>query len=310
MAKLLDGRGYAQLLRDLLKKELAATQLHPHLAVVLVGDDKPSHTYVGLKKKASLEVGFTFNDYLLSAAAGAGDITQVIHFLNEEKDDTHGSSMDGIIVQLPLPVAIADQTEAITAAIDPAKDADGFHPDNVRRLLAGDTGVLPPSLSTGILRLIELTGEQLDGKHAVIVAKWPVFAEVLAKLLSDQGVDVEWIRPGALNLMERTKTAHILVTAAGRAGLITGDHIKPGAIVVDVSSNVANGQVVGDVEVETVFPIASWLSPVPGGVGPMTVAMLLWRTYQLACQARQLPIPEIPRISLADLLARQPKAII
>jgi methylenetetrahydrofolate dehydrogenase (NADP+)/methenyltetrahydrofolate cyclohydrolase len=152
-----------------------------------------------------------------------------------------------------------------------------------------------------MLRLIQLPGEPLAGRHAVIVAKWPPFAESLAKALQNLNVEVEWIKPNTLNLAERTRTGHILLTAAGKANLITGDMVKPGAIVIDMGTNHVAGKLVGDVDYNSVATVAGWLTPVPGGVGPMTVAMLLWRAYQLACQRHDLPVPEIPQITLADL---------
>lgn len=300
MAKILDGRAYAQILRAKLKQELQRVKMQPQLAVVLVGDDKPSHTYVRLKEKASQELGIQFHKYLLPATVGTGDIVQVINFLNEDKQ------IDAIIVQLPLPAGL--NSDLILRNIDPVKDTDGFHVDNIRRFLAGEKNVLPPGLTEAIMRLLLLTGEPLLNKRAVIVAKSPVLVEPMAKILSDQEVTVEWVKPTDLNLAERTRQAHIVVTAVGKAWLLTDEHLKPGATVIDLGANyMAEGVVVGDVDYNTVFPVVDWITPVPGGVGPMTVAMLMWRTYQLACCRAGVPVMPVPMVTGAEMQALQSK---
>jgi methylenetetrahydrofolate dehydrogenase (NADP+)/methenyltetrahydrofolate cyclohydrolase len=300
MVKIIDGKGYAQLLQRKLAEEVRSPHaVVPSLAVVLVGEDRASQLYVGLKKKASEKAGMHFHSYLVSEHEPAGSVMQYIHFLVEDED------VDAIVLQLPLPGALADETEAITRQIHPEKDVDGFHPDNVRRYLAGEPGVLPPGLVEGMVRLVQLTGEQLRGKHAVLVAKWPPFVEALSKAFQDMGVDTEWVKPDALDLSARVRTGDIVLTAAGRAGLITGDMVKPGAIIIDMGTNHVAEQLVGDVDAASVADVAGWITPVPGGVGPETVAMLLWRAYQLACRRRGLPVPEIPRPTLAEVAAFQ-----
>lgn len=303
MVKLIDGRSYAQLLQRKLADELRAVHLQPapSLAVVLVGDDKPSQVYVELKQKASEKVGILFHRYNVSATEPAGSIVQYINFLVEDED------VDGIVLQLPLPAALRESAEFISQQIRPDKDVDGFHPDNVRRFLAGEVDIMAPGLVEGMVRLMQLPGEPLAGKHAVLVAKWPPFVEALAKALQDQGVDVEWVRPDALNLAERVRIGDIVLAAVGKAGLVHGDMVKPGAIVIDMGTNHVGGILVGDVDAVSVAEVADWLTPVPGGVGPVTVAMLLWRTYQLACSRRGLPIPQIPRPTLAEVAAFKAK---
>jgi methylenetetrahydrofolate dehydrogenase (NADP+)/methenyltetrahydrofolate cyclohydrolase len=303
MVKLIDGRSYAQLLQRKLADELRAVHLQPapSLAVVLVGDDKPSQVYVELKQKASEKAGISFHRYNVSATEPAGSIVQYINFLVEDED------VDGIVLQLPLPTALRESAEFISQQIRPDKDVDGFHPDNVRRFLGGEADVMAPGLVEGMVRLMQLPGESLAGKHAVLVAKWPPFVESLAKTLQDQGVDVEWVRPEALNLAERVRTGDIVLTAAGKAGLIHGEMVKPEAIVIDMGTNHVGGILVGDVDAVSVAEVAGWLTPVPGGVGPVTVAMLLWRTYQLACRRRGLPMPEIPRPTMAEVMAFKAK---
>lgn len=294
MSKILDGRAYAQVLRAKLKQELQRVNMQPQLAVVLVGDDKPSHTYVRLKEKVSQELGIQFHKYLLPTSVGSGDIVQVINFLNEDQD------IDGIIVQLPLPKGL--DSDLILRNIDPAKDADGFHTDNVRRFLAGDKDVLPPGLVEAIMRLILLSGESLTNKRAVVVAKSPIIVEPLAKILNDHEVGVEWVKPTDLDLVERTKAAHLVITAVGKAWLLNDEHLKPGAIVIDLGANyIAEGVVVGDVDYNAVFSIVDWITPVPGGVGPMTVAMLMWRTYQLACRRAGVPVMPVPLVTPAEI---------
>lgn len=301
MVKTIDGRGYAQLLQAKLAEELRKVELNPApgLAVLLVGDDRPSQVYVGLKQRASEKAGIHFHRYNVAAHEPAGSIIQYVSFLVEDE------AIDAIVLQLPLPQELREQTDLITRQINPDKDVDGFHPDNVRRYLAGEAGALAPGLVEGLVRLAQLPGEPLAGKHAVVVAKWPPFVETLAKMLQDLGVDVEWVKPSALDLVERVRTGDVIFAAAGHANLINGDMVKPGAIVVDMGTNHVDGQLVGDVDVEGAAPLASWMTPVPGGVGPVTVAMLLWRTYQLACRRRGLPVPEIPRPTAAEVAAFQ-----
>lgn len=300
MVKAIDGKGYAQLLQAKLAAELKQVKLDPApgLAVVLVGEDRPSQVYVGLKQKASEKVGIHFHRYNVGGHELAGSIIQYIHFLVEDE------TVDGIVLQLPLPAELRAATDEIVRQVDPAKDVDGFHPDNVRRYLAGEAGAMEPGLVEGLVRLAELPGEPLAGRHAVVVAKWAPFVETLARALQLRGVDVEWVKPDALDLAERVRTGDVVVAAAGRANLITGEMVKRGAVVVDMGTNHLDGQLVGDVEAESVAPLASWMTPVPGGVGPVTVAMLLWRTYQLACRRRGLPVPEIPRPTAEEVAAQ------
>lgn len=274
MAKIIDGRALAEDIQAELTKEIISKKLNPNLAVILVGDDPASRLYVALKKKACHKVGIGFHEYLLATDVSEKYLLETIDFLN------HDSEVDAILVQLPLPAGL--DTDKIISAIDPAKDVDGFHPQNIDEFLK-QTGDFVPGLPMGIIRLIESTGENLSGKKAVIVAKSQILYRPLAKLLNDQGVETKIVSPAEKNLKDKTVLADILITAIGKAFAITADMVKEGVIVIDVGTNkIDDKYTVGDVDYSEVFEKASYITPVPGGVGPMTVAMLLYNTVKLA----------------------------
>ncbi len=268
----IDGAALAEEIRLGVRKEIVSKKLHPQLAVILVGEDAPSHLYVKLKEKASHEVGIVVHKYLVDGHTGTKALLEVIDFLNKDKET------DAILVQLPLPPHLNE--DEIIAAIDPAKDADGFHPANVKKLLSGKPYTVP-GLAAGILKLIEDTKENLAGKSALILANSEVFATPLSKVLEGVGIKAKFLKPDAAGLAEHTRKADILVVAIGRANFIKGDMIKPGAIIIDVGTNKVHGATVGDVDAESVNEIAGFITPVPGGVGPMTVAMLLKTVVEL-----------------------------
>lgn len=274
MATLINGKAMALQIQENLKQEIKTKKLNPSLAVVLVGEDPASKLYVNLKKKACAEVGISFHDYLLAVDTKTEKVLEVINFLNKDKD------VNAILVQLPLPEHL--DKEKIIAAVDPAKDVDGFHPTNLKKLL-NDQADFIPGLSLGIMKLITSTAENLEGKQALIISKSEIFYKPLAKILNDQKVCTAIVGPKDKNLKNKCLAADILVVAGGQPAFITGDMVKDDSIIIDVGTNkLANGKLVGDVDYESVAPKVKFITPVPGGVGPMTVAMLLYNTVQLS----------------------------
>lgn len=260
---LLDGKELAAKIRNELKEEVKRLGIQPGLAVLLVGDDPASHTYVRLKEKAAEEIGIHFEKILLPKNIDEELVLVKIDQLNRRSD------IHGILVQLPLPEQLHE--DHVTSAIFPEKDADGFHPQNIAALLDGKPHIVP-GLAQGILHLLDATKEPLAGKHAVILANSDVFAMPLKKLLTDRGVIVETII-GQLSHVN-CHMSDIIISALGKPHTITKEMLKDGAIVIDVGTTKVNGKILGDVH-PNVAEKAKWLTPVPGGVGPMTVAMLL-----------------------------------
>lgn len=274
MGKIIDGKLLADQIKTELSQEIATKKLNPNLAVILVGADPASQTYVGLKKKACEQIGIGFHEYLIAASCQDKDVLDTIQFLNDDPE------IDAILVQLPLPKHL--DTDKIISNIKPSKDVDGFHPSNIKKLLNNETDFIP-GLPLGIIKLLEATKEDLSGKRAVIITKSQVFYQPLAKLLQDKKINTQIINPQEDNIKTKTLQADILIVAVGQAFFIKTDMVKPEAIVIDVGTNkIDDKYLVGDVDYSGVFPMVSHITPVPGGVGPMTVAMLLYNTVQLA----------------------------
>lgn len=274
MAQMIDGKALAESIQQQLKEEIITKNLSPNLAVVLVGDDSASQIYVNLKKKACHQVGIEFHEYLLDADCIEERVLEVINFLNKD------NNTDAILIQLPLPKKF--DTDKIIQTMSPAKDVDGFHPQNIEKFLTNQSGFIP-GLSLGIFKLIASTEENLQNKQAVIIAKSDIFYRPLAKLLNDQGASTTIAHPDDKDIKTKTLQADVLVAAAGQPFFVTGDMVKEDAIIIDVGTNkIDNNYVVGDVDYSAVFQKASHITPVPGGVGPMTVAMLLHNTVKLA----------------------------
>jgi methylenetetrahydrofolate dehydrogenase (NADP+)/methenyltetrahydrofolate cyclohydrolase len=280
-ARLLDGKKVAQGIReDVAKKteELKSVGLTPGLTVVLVGDDPASKVYVGQKEKACKEVGFKSDLLELSGATTQEELLEVIGRLNGDP------SVHGILVQLPLPSRI--DPDAVLEAIDPAKDVDGFHPVNVGHLVAG-IPCMVPCTPLGVVRMLESYGIDLAGKHAVIVGRSAIVGKPMAHLLLAKDCTVTICHSRTPDLASFTRQADLLVAAVGRPRLITADMVKPGAVVVDVGINRLETGLVGDVDFEAVREVAGWVTPVPGGVGPLTIAMLLENTLTAAIRSRR-----------------------
>ncbi len=279
-AKVVDGREIATAIRRDMRREvevLTGTQGRPPgLAVILVGDDLASTTYVRNKGKACEEVGIKSVQIHLPATTSREELLDILHGLN--KDET----VDGILVQLPLPPHIEERS--ILEAVDPAKDVDGFHPSNLGGLLTGHP-LFVASTPLGIMEVLDRFQVAIEGKDAVVVGWSTIVGKPIAFLLLERRASVTVCQQWTRDLDQHTRQAEILVVAAGKPGLVRGDMVKEGAVVIDVGINRVAGKLVGDVDFPSVYPKASLITPVPGGVGPLTVAMLLKNTL-LSYKAR------------------------
>ena len=278
MAKLISGKAVSAALRTQIREETAALRenhgIHPGLAVVLVGNDPASQIYVRNKQKACEEVGFRAFEYRLNENSTQEQLLDLIRVLN--KDD----KVHGILVQLPLPKHIDEQTVILTIA--PEKDVDAFHPMNVGRIMIGNYEFLPCA-PAGVMELIDSTGVDLNGANCVVVGRSNIVGKPMAMLLLHRNATVTICHSRTRNLAEVCAGADILVSAVGKPHFIRADMIKDGAVVIDVGMNHdENGKLCGDVEFAEVEPKASYITPVPGGVGPMTITMLLKNTLHAA----------------------------
>lgn len=267
MAQILDGRASAQRIRKKIKTRVSALPIRPGLAVILVGADPASHTYVSIKQEACEEVGIRFEKYLYFATEPEQTIIDKIHELNTRAD------VNGILVQLPLPTQDADR---VISAIDPNKDVDGFHPENLRRLKQGEPAIAS-AVALGVMKLVEMAerAEKAEKAERAVIVSSPLFAEPLIYLLKERGIQATVVDSKDPELAQKMERADVLIVAVGQPGLINGSMIKPGAIVIDVGTTKIDAKIFGDVDQASVKPVAGALTPVPGGVGPMTVAMLL-----------------------------------
>lgn len=275
MAILIDGRSLAAIVRARLPSRIAKLDRKPGLAVMLIGHDAASELYVRLKRRTAEAIGILFRLQRYDDEVALSTVLAQIDAWNTDPQ------IDALLVQLPLPRHLREQE--IIGRIGPEKDVDGFNAVNTDRYLNGEK-TNPPVLIEGIMRLIESTGHDLKGLEATVVARRGVFSSCLVHALAMLGVSSRTI-PTDGGHRNATITSDIIVVAAGKAGLIVGEDIKPNAIVIDVGINtLQDGSVVGDVDAKSVLPIAGWLTPVPGGVGPMTIAMLLENVVRLAEQ--------------------------
>ncbi|MCK9275588.1 MAG: bifunctional methylenetetrahydrofolate dehydrogenase/methenyltetrahydrofolate cyclohydrolase FolD [Syntrophales bacterium] len=281
MAVLIDGKEVSRKVRNEVKDRALLLKrqrdIIPGLAVVLVGEDPASQIYVRGKKRACDEVGFLSREFLLPSATSEEDLLSLIKDLNEDR------SIHGILVQLPLPEHL--NGESILEAIDPRKDVDGFHPYNVGKLFSG-TSYHRSCTPLGIIELLDRYRISIEGKEAVIVGRSNIVGKPLALMLLERHATVTICHTRTRNLAETTRRADILVAAAGRREMIRGDMIKEGAAVIDVGINRSEtGKLFGDVLFTEAEPKASFITPVPGGVGPMTIAMLLFNTLNAASRS-------------------------
>jgi methylenetetrahydrofolate dehydrogenase (NADP+)/methenyltetrahydrofolate cyclohydrolase len=281
MAVIIDGNKIAQEIRQAVSKEALAlkekTGVVPGLAVILVGEDPASKVYVARKAKACAEAGFLSREFKLPAETSETKLLSIIKELNADK------LIHGILVQLPLPKHI--HPDKIIAAIDPHKDVDGFHPYNMGELVAGNPLYIPCT-PRGIMELISHTGIELAGKEAVVVGRSNNVGKPIALLLLAQNATVTICHSRTKNLSTVTGRADVLIAAVGKIQMIKEDMVKKGAVVIDVGVNrLENGRLTGDVAFEEVSSKASFITPVPGGVGPMTIAMLMKNTLEAARNA-------------------------
>jgi methylenetetrahydrofolate dehydrogenase (NADP+)/methenyltetrahydrofolate cyclohydrolase len=267
----MDGKGLAERIRAKVAEEVKELG-HVGLTTILVGDDPASDIYIRRKQDAAKEVGIAARDYRLSEATSEEELLDLIRRLNADE------SVDGILVQSPLPPHVDEQR--VMRAIDPVKDVDGFHPVNAGQLSLGRP-TLVPATPRGIIALLEEYGVELQGARAVVIGRSDIVGKPVAQLLLLANATVTICHSRTVDLPRETLAADVLVVAAGRAGLVTGEMIKPGAAVVDVGQNPTDGRVLGDVEA-VAAERARLLTPVPGGVGPMTIAMLLQNTVRAA----------------------------
>jgi len=277
MAQIIDGKIVSKLVKDNIKSIIESKKINPSLAVILVGNDPASLTYVRNKTKECLEVGISPKDYHLHEDTPEEKLLELIGNLNKDDD------IDGILVQLPLPKHI--NTNKILNAIFPYKDVDGFHPENVGKLMIG-TPFIEPCTPKGVIRLLEHYGISVEGKRAVVLGRSNIVGKPMAIMLLHRNATVTICHSKTKDLSEITKQADILVSAIGIPNFVKADMIKKDAVVIDVGINKVeeNGKskLVGDVDFENVKEVASYITPVPGGVGPMTRAMLLENTVNLA----------------------------
>ena len=291
-ARIIDGKGFADRLRAHIAEQTAAVKrehgITPGLAAVLVGDDPASAVYVRNKEKAVAEAGMASFPHRLPASAGEAELLDLVRRLNADRN------VHGILVQLPLPKQI--EADRIIDAVDPDKDVDGFHPVNVGRLVSGRAGLVPCT-PLGCMMLLEDTLGDLARKHAVVVGRSNIVGKPMASLLLAANCTVTIAHSRTLDLIEVCRRADILVAAVGRAEMVRGEWIKPGATVIDVGINRVPGaepgktRLVGDVAFAEAKQVAGAITPVPGGVGPMTIACLLRNTLTAACRQNGVAAP-------------------
>lgn len=290
---LMDGKAVAAKVRERVAegvKTLVANGVTPGLSVVLVGDDPASAVYVRNKGAACEEVGMRGETIRLPATTTQRELEAVVDRLNADRN------VHGILVQMPLPKQL--DAEGILNRIDPSKDVDGFHPVNVGRMLVGDAKAFVPCTPAGVMVLLREYGVRTAGAHAVVIGRSNIVGKPMMALLVQPGTDatVTVCHSRTKDMAAHTRAADIVIAAVGKPRMITGDMLKPGAVVIDVGinriddpSHPRGSRIVGDVDFESASRVASLITPVPGGVGPMTIAMLLENTLQAASRAAETP---------------------
>ncbi len=277
MAVIINGKEVAERLRGQIKsdcEQLVKKGVKPGLAVIIVGEDPASKVYVRNKKLACEQVGFNSFEYALPESTTMETLLSLIRELNDRED------VDGILVQAPIPSHL--DYKAVTETISPHKDVDAFHPYNVGKIMTGDPGFLPCT-PAGVMELIKETGISPEGKECIVVGRSNIVGKPMAMLLLRENGTVTICHSRTPDLAAVTRRADILVVAVGKSKVVTGDMIKPGAVVIDVGMNRSpEGKLEGDVDFETAEKVAGYITPVPGGVGPMTITLLLRNTLYSA----------------------------
>lgn len=270
VAKILDGKALAKSYREKIKLQIQEKKFSPGLAVILVGDDPASHTYVTHKHKACAEVGIYSHLHILPTNTSQQDLLNLIHALNQDV------AVHGILLQLPLPAHI--NSKEMLLAIHPDKDVDGFHPYNLG-CLAQNHPTLRPCTSYGVMELLKAYDIPVHGKEVVMIGSSNIVGRPMALEMLNAGATITVCHSATQNLPEHARRADILISATGQSYLVKGDWIKPGAVVIDIGiTRLPNGKLTGDVDFDRASQQAAWITPVPGGVGPMTVTMLLQNT--------------------------------
>lgn len=277
MSKIIDGRAVSKAVRERVAAQTAILKekgITPGLAVIIVGDDSASHVYVNNKKKACEEVGIRSFEFALDASTTQEELNTLVRALNDRED------VNGILCQLPLPKGLDDKQ--VIALIDPKKDVDAFHSVNVGKIMIGDYNFLPCT-PAGVMELIHSTGVEVAGKNAVVIGRSNIVGKPMAMLLLHENATVTIAHSKTKELAAVCAGADILVAAVGIAKFVTADMVKAGAVVIDVGMDRdENGKLCGDVDFEAVCEKAGYITPVPGGVGPMTISMLLENTLTAA----------------------------
>lgn len=273
-ANIIDGKSISAAVKEQVRDEIARDKLTVGLAVVIVGDDPASRVYVNNKKKACEFCGIKSYEYALPAETTQEELLELVDTLNVDKN------VNGILVQLPLTKHLDEK--AVIERISPDKDVDAFHESNVGRIMIGNYSFLPCT-PAGCMELIHSTGVEVAGKECVVIGRSNIVGKPMAMLLLHENGTVTVCHSKTHNLAEVCRRADILIAAVGRPNFVTADMVKPGAVVIDVGINrLDNGKLCGDVKFDEVSEIAGWITPVPGGVGPMTIAMLMRNTVTAA----------------------------
>ena len=276
--EIIDGKSLSAKLDAAIAAEISRLPYTPRLDVVIVGENPASKVYVRMKERACARAGISSVKHALARDTTEGELLALIAELNANNE------VDGILVQLPLPKHISENT--IISAIAPEKDVDGFHPLNMGALFAGNPNLIPCT-PNGIIKMLDSIGFDYDGKHSVVVGRSNIVGKPMAMLLLQHNCTVTICHSHTKGLASETRRADLLVAAAGKPKLITADMVKEGAVVIDVGVNRTESGLVGDVDFDAVKGKASAISPVPGGVGPMTVAMLMHNTLKTAKERRK-----------------------
>lgn len=272
MSKIIDGKAVSAFIKDKVREEVTALKnkgIDTCLAVILVGNDPASQIYVANKKKACEDLGIISKEFLLPETATEEELLTLVNTLNENK------SINGILCQLPLPRGLDDKK--IINAISPLKDVDAFHPSNVGKIMIGDYD-FAPCTPAGVMEMLKYYEISVEGKNCVVIGRSNIVGKPMSMLLLHKNGTVTVCHSKTENLKEICSKADILVAAVGKANFVTADMVKEGAVVIDVGMNRSEGKLCGDVDFERVQEKASFITPVPGGVGPMTIAMLMKNT--------------------------------